>query len=1258
MPEGKPRVGFSLDFKDSKQQIDALVKSLGKVKGGFKETGKEGEASLNRINLGLKSVFKNISTMSANLRKGISDGQKMSRKQLKETLNQAKALENRISQIHSKTSQKFEQAEGRKRSALRATMKAQNRALKEVQKVGEASTQAIKKQEAGYGALAAILAVKVSSALRSVVKESTLLAARNEVLGTAMMTVGNNAGISNAELGRTEATVRKLGISINDTRELISRFAQAQLSMTDATRLARASQDLAAGSTLGSSEALRIMTQSILSLLPRQLRQFGVVVNLNQVYQEQSRILGKSVNDLTSLEKRQGLLNKIFEEASKRAGAYERSMEDAGKVLTTLSSRIIPDTLSMIGDSFLPVLEALVFGFKDLLEWVQAQDGGLKTFIATIIAVGAAVTTVVGAFTLFSGIVGAATGGFTGFSAAAASTLAGLGPLAIAIGAVTAALVLLPKLFEDTATAQEKALETSKGMLNIEIDRLSSLEDLKAVIADQSVKEEELRKIIQNNAKAHKELIPFLNKETISREKLLGVLDEEILKSKEILEIAKERAGVAAENQLKALEEQQKQTNSLVIALDKLQKKYGEGKVPILVLAGALKVFQDGIEASGGSIDNAADAMRDFADENDGGMQNLIRASQTLGERIRGLKRDVETEFGTAAKSTQQSASDMQQALLGLEAGYDKLAKKALKKLPFAALAKEQEEALERVDVALQSGLITQEQASDQRLRVQAVFQERFRVAELKFQQQLDSIGQSALQKIEAKRQRALEINQGSAVAIEAIEKQAAAERGAIYDKMWADRLSVIRESTEAIAQVIQTQRELDTASLQQEADMLLAGERTTAEERVTIRQDFHDKALALLENSQKEELNVRQQHSAAVALGIQELFNAGIINEEQFNTRSKALATDLKTFRQQQINERVAFLKSALNEMYAEEVAATERLKQLEQNRTQAARSTEDTVRKLRQEGLSDFKVFTEERQRANELLSEGETALQENNFERVKEINDEVKSIATATSKAISASAKEGADSAISADQARIGSIELVQQAGELLQQSFEAQRASEETALEKVRSKIDEIKVSLDALLQEKKEIEISIVGEAEAQIAAIQERLDSLQDKDVTVTVTTRNVTVGGGDVGITKGGAGAAAGGPIAEGLEGFAKGAVDIQGPGNSVSDSIVALLSRGESVISAAATQMFGPILEAMNTDPEKLRGLLAPKLSVAGAGAVAGNVSNDMTVGNVNITLNGVDSKDVQNINWRKVVRKEIAPELKKLGVRKAKI
>lgn len=1254
MAEEKKRVGFSIDFKDSKQQLDGLNKSLEKTKKGFNDTGKEGAASLNRITLGMKSVFQNITTLSTNLRKGITSGQKISRKQLQETLSQAKSLEGRLNQIHSKTSKKFEQAEGKKRSALKATIKAQEKAQKSVERVGEATAKSLKKQADGYRFLASVVIAKVGVSFRGLIKEATILAARNEVLGTAMRTVGNNAGISTAELERTETVVKKLGISINDTRELISRFAQAQLSMENATRLARAAQDLAAGSLLGSSEALRIMTQSILSLLPRQLRQFGVVVNLNQVYKEQSRILNKSVDDLTSLEKRQGLLNKIFQEAAKRAGAYERSMKDAGKILTTLSSRVIPDTLSMFGDQLLPVFTDLVFAVKDLLEWLQKIPPGWKKVISAFAVGLTVILSIKTALIALGGIMGFVSGGLAGAATGAVSFGSALGPVTIAVGLLTAAVVLLA---DETVTAQEKMSKATEEALNVEVIRIRALKDLQKVLQDTSLTEEAVGKIIRANVSRNKELIPLLNKEGVTREKVLGVITKQVEVQQKLVDAKLEERTLAAETNIERLRDEQFVINALIkMKKDfiKISEETNRHFVPG-ILTKRLDEFKESLSGPQKELENLSKFIESALILDFKSLHNeLVATDAGLKKIALGLKE----QFGTAVRKTSQSANDMQQALLGLDKSIERLQKKAIKKFPFLALAKEQIDEIKKVDDALKAGLVTEKEANERRLKLREIFKNRRNALELKAQEQLASIGATALQKIEAKRVREVELAQGSAMKIQAIEAQAAASRQAVYEKMWAERLNVIKDSTDIIVESIRARRDLSIEDAKRETDLLVAQERTTIDMRIQARQDFYDRAATLLSISQGDELAARQQHNEAVGESIQKLYNKGVINEEQLNDRLKALSQELKSFQQQQITERITFLKSALSEMLSEEVKITENIKNLDQGQVKEARGTEDALRTIRQEGQTDYENRIDERKRATKLLAEGERALYEGNFARVKEISENVKSIALANSKEVVDAASGANKVLISADNARKKSIKTVKAAGELLRRSFVAQRAAEVTALETVKKKIDDIQESLKNLLEGKKQIEISVKDEATSQITSIQSKLDKLKDKTITITVYTRNIAVGGATAGTTTGGAEAAAGGPVAgaEGDAGFAKGAVDIKGPGTSFSDSIVAFLSNGESVINAAATKMFAPLLEAMNVDPAKAKKFLTPGATSGGVGG--GQASETNTIGDVHITLNGVDSRNVKDMDWRKVVRDQIGPELKRLHARRTSI
>lgn len=99
----------------------------------------------------------------------------------------------------------------------------------------------------------------------------------------------------------------------------------------------------------------------------------------------------------------------------------------------------------------------------------------------------------------------------------------------------------------------------------------------------------------------------------------------------------------------------------------------------------------------------------------------------------------------------------------------------------------------------------------------------------------------------------------------------------------------------------------------------------------------------------------------------------------------------------------------------------------------------------------------------------------------------------------------------------------------------------------------------------------------------------------------------------------------------------FAKGKIGIDGPGTSTSDSIPALLSRGESVINTRATEMFGPLLSLINETGNRFaRGSVPlPPAPVSNASAIQ-QLFN----------IEGFAEKIVSGINSKKVfiVEKEM--------------
>lgn len=205
--------------------------------------------------------------------------------------------------------------------------------------------------------------------LAGFIKDATLTAARTEVLGTSLRVVGQNAGYSAGFLIRTENSIKNLGITTQEARKNMALFIQSELELADAAKLARVAQDLAVLSGHNSSEAFNELTSAIAAQRPVLLKQFGIVQDLNSIYDRQAKILGKSSMDLTEYEKKQAFLNVILLQGEKVAGVYETAMGDVGKQLTSLP-RYIEEMKNAVGTLFIPIMRVVV-------DWVENASNAL-----------------------------------------------------------------------------------------------------------------------------------------------------------------------------------------------------------------------------------------------------------------------------------------------------------------------------------------------------------------------------------------------------------------------------------------------------------------------------------------------------------------------------------------------------------------------------------------------------------------------------------------------------------------------------------------------------------------------------------------------------------------------------------------------------------------------------------------------------------------------------------------------------------------
>lgn len=196
-------------------------------------------------------------------------------------------------------------------------------------------------------------------------------AARVEELELALNAIAKASEVEQKTVDATVGSLRNFNISHEKALQVTSLFIQSQLDLADASKLAGVAKDLAVISAMDSSEATETLTEAIASQEPTLLRQFGIVKNLPEIYEDYANKTGKAGDNLTELEKKQAFLNTILEAGGKVTGTYDAAMGSVSKQYRSLTGRIIPDLTAELGKVFSPALSVLVGAFSEEVKQVS-----------------------------------------------------------------------------------------------------------------------------------------------------------------------------------------------------------------------------------------------------------------------------------------------------------------------------------------------------------------------------------------------------------------------------------------------------------------------------------------------------------------------------------------------------------------------------------------------------------------------------------------------------------------------------------------------------------------------------------------------------------------------------------------------------------------------------------------------------------------------------------------------------------------------
>lgn len=207
---------------------------------------------------------------------------------------------------------------------------------------------------------ATVAVTGLTAAFGYFVKKAAFSAARIEELEVVLLAVAKANGVATDKAKDTVRQLRTFNIAHKQALVITNLFMQSEIDLADAIKLANVAKDLAVIASMDSSEATQTLIEATANQSILMLRQFGIVTNLDKIYGTYAEAVGKTADSLTEAEKKQAFLNEILDKGKKAAGSYEAAMGTVSKRYRSLTGRVIPDFIALLGGSFLETMGIVV----------------------------------------------------------------------------------------------------------------------------------------------------------------------------------------------------------------------------------------------------------------------------------------------------------------------------------------------------------------------------------------------------------------------------------------------------------------------------------------------------------------------------------------------------------------------------------------------------------------------------------------------------------------------------------------------------------------------------------------------------------------------------------------------------------------------------------------------------------------------------------------------------------------------------------
>lgn len=222
---------------------------------------------------------------------------------------------------------------------------------------------------------------RATRALGGFISSSVDTALSVERIAATLPILAKNTGKTEEEIRSIIKAIRDENKSIREATEVTRGIVLAGLDQVDALKLIKVARDVGATVGRSSADVNRLILESFQTLNPGILKQVGLNISLRETYRNLAKQTGKNVTEFTTLERQQALLNAIFGEGAKFAGAYDAAMTTVQKVTNSVkdASEDIKFVLgSLITKGFFPIVSQVLLAVRAFRKWAITSENILR----------------------------------------------------------------------------------------------------------------------------------------------------------------------------------------------------------------------------------------------------------------------------------------------------------------------------------------------------------------------------------------------------------------------------------------------------------------------------------------------------------------------------------------------------------------------------------------------------------------------------------------------------------------------------------------------------------------------------------------------------------------------------------------------------------------------------------------------------------------------------------------------------------------